>query len=132
MKFLKIAFIALLFQTVFIACKKETATTPSAPVEGMYLGKYGFGNETPDKNYTLQLKSNGIIQELGQSSGNPTGEGSWQLKGNNFTASYKMLFSPFSDYYIVAVLNPSTGTLSGTWGYKPGGIDGGLFNLKKH
>ena len=134
MKILKTAIIALLLSTVFLACKKEstTTTTESAPVEGMFIGKYGFGNDSPDKNYSLNLKGNGIIQELGQSSGNPTGEGTWKMKGNNLTASYKMLYSPFSDYYIVAVFNPATGTLSGTWGYEAGGTDGGKFTVIRH
>ena len=132
MKFLKFAIIALLLPTVFLACKKESATTEPGPVEGTFIGKYGFGNEVPDKNYSLNLKGNGTIQELGQSSGNPTGEGTWKLNGNNFTASYKMLNAPFSDYFIVAVFNPASGTLSGTWGYETGGSDGGKFTVIKH
>lgn len=134
MKLLNFAIFAVL-STVFIACSKDDASPAPAPssakVEGVYTGKYGFGNEAPDNNYTLKFTSNGTIQEIGQSSGNATGQGTYTLSGNHLTAAYTMLFSPYNDYFIDANYDASTKTLSGTWGYTPGGTDGGKFSIKK-
>lgn len=135
MKLLQFAIISLL--AVFSAsCNKDDDSSPSpnppaTQIEGVYKGKYGFDNETPDANYTLKFQANGRIQELGQASGNPIGEGTYNLKGTHISAKYTMLVTPFHDYYIEAVYDPTTETISGTWGYEPGGTDGGLFSLKK-
>ena len=134
MKLLNLAIFATL-STLFIACSKDDANPAPAPstatVDGVYTGKYGFGNESPDNNYTLKFSSSGTIQEIGQSSGNPTGQGTYTLNGNHLSASYKMLFSPYNDYFIEATYDPTTKTLTGTWGYTAGGTDGGKFSVHK-
>lgn len=134
MKRTTIALIALLFSTVFIACGKDSSSPSpaTASVDGLFTGKYGFGDETPDKNYSLNFKSTGTIEEIGQSSGNPTGQGTWKLNGTKLSASYKMLFSPYNDYFITAVFDSPSKTISGTWGYETGATDGGKFSLQKH
>jgi|SRR6185295_9460517 len=135
MKLLNFAIIALLSTTSFIACNKNDSNTAPAPstnaVEGVYTGKYGFDNETPDKNYTLKFSGSNTIQEIGQSSGHPTGKGTYTLKGNHISASYTMLFSPYNDYFIEATYDATNKTITGTWGYNAGGTDGGKFSLHK-
>jgi hypothetical protein len=134
MKLLNFAIIALL-TTTFIACNKDESNPAPAPsnnnVEGVFIGKYGFDNETPDKNWTLKFTGNGTVQEIGQSSGNATGQGTYTLSGNHLSASYTMLFAPYNDYYIDATYDAANKTITGTWGYTPGGTDGGKFSLKK-
>jgi hypothetical protein len=129
MKLLTNTIIALLISATFFACKKDASPAPSASVEGLFMGKYGFGNDVPDAKYTLRLKAGGIIQEIGQSSGNPTGQGTYVLNGNKLTADYKMLFAPYNDYFIVATYDAAAGTISGTWAYTKGGSDGGKFTV---
>lgn len=134
MKLLNIAVIALL-TTSIVACNKDESDPAPAPsvntVEGVYTGKYGYDNDTPDKNYTLKFTSGGTIQEIGQSSGNATGQGTYTLSGNHLSASYTMLFAPYNDYYIDATYDAAKKTITGTWGYTAGGTDGGKFALKK-
>ena len=132
MKFLKRAAIALMLPILFLACKKESGDAPAnAPIDGIFSGKYGFGNDVPGSNYTLQLKPDLTIEELGQSSGAPTGRGKWALSGNSFTASYKMLYAPYSDYFVIGTYDASTNTITGTWGYEHGGKDGGKFTVTR-
>jgi len=134
MKLINFAIFAIL-TTCFIACSKDDSSPApiptSAKVEGLYNGKYGFDNETPSKNYTLKFTNSGTIQEIGQASGHATGQGTYTLSGNHLSASYTMLFSPYNDYFIDATFDPATKTLTGTWGYNPGGTDGGKFTVQK-
>jgi hypothetical protein len=129
MRILTTAIIALFISTAFMACKKDSDKPEKSTVgaEGLYTGKYGFDSETPHIDYSLNLKVGGIIEEIGQSSGNAVGRGTWKLNGNQLTASYTMLFEPFSDYFLVATFDPSAKTLTGTWGFESNGTDGGKF-----
>lgn len=134
MKLLNFTIISILALT-FASCNKDSdsspAPVPNVSLQGVYDGKYGFNNEAPTADYTLNFKSNGTIQEIGQSSGNPTGEGTYSLKGNHLSATYKMLFEPYNDYFIEATYDVTTNTIIGTWGYEAGGTDGGKFTIKR-
>ena len=132
MKVLKAAIVALLFSTTFLACKKDSSSPSSSPsVAGKYVGTYGFDDETPNLFYSLNIRADGVIQEIGESSGVPTGEGTWQLNGNTLTATYTMLFEPYNKYSIVAIFDEGKGTLTGTWGYDNNGTDGGKMAMSK-
>jgi hypothetical protein len=132
MKVLTIAIITLVVSTAFLACKKDSSKPSTPAVAGIYDGKYGFDTETPDNDYTLNIRADGVIQEIGQSSGNPTGQGTWQLNGNTLTATYKMLFSPYNQYSVIATFDAATGKLTGTWGYDNSGTDGGKIDMKRN
>ena len=133
MKFLRNLAIVLLLGSTMIACKKNADTTPKPPtsIEGKYAGKYGFDNEAPDGIFKLNVKTGGVFQELGSSSGNPTGQGTWQLTGDTLTANYYMLFAPYSEYSVSLVFNAAKGTLTGTWGYDKSVSDGGKLVVTK-
>lgn len=133
MKLLTVLLFAFVLPLTFIACKKESSSPESKTgLSGVFKGKYGFGDENPDKNYTLNFQSAGIIQEIGQVSGTATGQGTWALSGDKLTATYKMLESPYTDYYITATFNSATGRIQGTWGYGSSGTDGGKFSMTKY
>jgi len=134
MKVLTIAIITLLVSTGFLSCKKDSSkpSSSSPAIAGRFDGKYGFDSETPDNDYTLNIRADGVIQEIGQASGKPTGQGTWQLNGNTLTATYKMLFSPYNQYSIVATFDAATGKLTGTWGYDNSGTDGGKLDMTKN
>ena len=97
----------------------------------MYSGKFGYDNDVPDQNFKFAVKPNGIFQELSVNSGNPTGQGTYTLNGNNLKANYKMLFSPYSEYSVNGTFNPSTGKMTGTWGYDKNASDGGKIDMSK-
>lgn len=131
MTIFKSAAMALMFVLTFSSCKKDADKPAAAAVEGLYVGKYGFGIDTPDQDYKLNIKAGGIIQEIGINSGAITGEGTWQLNGNVFTAKYTMVFSPFNKYSISGTVNPSTGKLTGTWGGETDPTDGGKLDMTR-
>lgn len=134
MKLLNFAIISLL--AVFSAsCNKDNDSSspekPSASLSGVYTGKYGFENDAPKADYILKFKSDGTIEEIGQSSGSAIGRGTFTLNGNHISARYTMLSAPFNDYFIEAIYDQAKQTIDGTWGYEAGGTDGGLFSVKK-
>ena len=132
MKILKIAVLALFITTVFLACKKDhDQPISNAAIEGVYSGKFGYDNGTPDEDFKFAVKPNGIFQELSVNSGNPTGQGTYTLNGNTLKATYKMLFSPYNKYSVSGTFNPSTGKITGTWGYADNASDGGKIDMSK-
>ena len=129
----RLAFVVLL-ASAFTACKKEKDALSSNPEAQKYLGKwvgnYGFDNDVPGYFFSLNINSNGSIQEL-KSNGDPKGEGTWKMDGATLKGTYKMLFSPYNEYSVEATINSSTGKLEGTWGYDGDGTDGGKILLSK-
>src|SRR5687767_10050316 len=124
--FLKIIAIILLTSSSFISCKKDHVDQPAAvSVEGVYTGKYGFGNDVPDTDQKYNIKAGGVFQEIGTNSGIVVGEGTWQMNGNTLTATYSIVWSPFSTYSINAIFDGATGKLTGTWGNDNNSSDGG-------
>jgi hypothetical protein len=130
--FLKFMAIILFAGITFVSCKKDHVDPPaSIPVEGVYSGKYGFGNDAPDTDQKYNIKAGGIFQEIGTNSGTVVGEGTWQMNGNTLTATYTIVWAPFSKYSISATFNPATGKLMGTWGSDNNSTDGGKIDMIK-
>ena len=132
MKKVKMALIALLFATGFVACNKDSNDdVVPAPVEGTYVGKYGFGTDNPDLDYKFKVSPGGVFQEISITSGNATGQGTWSVNGNTLTATYTMLFSPFNKYSVSGTYDPATQKMTGTWGYDTSATDGGKMDMAK-
>lgn len=122
----------LLFSVVsFVSCKKDSnnTTASSETFTGKWTGKYGFGAETPNNFFSLNIKPDGEIQEL-NSSGVAKGKGNWTVQGKTLKGTYKMLFSPFNEYSVLVTVN-TEGKMQGSWGYDSNGTDGGLLTLSK-
>lgn len=134
MKILKHFASVLLLSTIFLACKKDNngpSTDPNATkFIGKWVGTYGFDSDVSGYFFALNIKSDGVIQEL-NSSGVAKGEGTWTMQGNTLKGTYKMKFSPFNEYSVLATVNTSTGKIEGSWGYDDNGADGGKMLLSK-
>ena len=134
MEFLKGFVFVLLLSTAFIACKKdndkENNSASSAQFIGKWVGTYGFDNEVPDNFFSMNIKSDGVIQEL-NSSGVAKGQGTWIMQGTILKGTYKMLFSPYNEYSVIATVNQASGKIEGSWGYDKNGSDGGKIILAK-
>jgi len=131
-KFLRIMTVILLVGITFVSCKKDHVDPPATfPVEGIYTGKYGFDNDVPAEDQKYNIKAGGIFQEIGTNSGAVVGQGTWQMNGNTLTATYSIVWSPFSTYSISATFDPATGKLMGTWGYDNSSSDGGKIDMIK-
>jgi hypothetical protein len=131
MKFIKLFILGLIVSTVFLSCKKDnTGATASKSLQGKWVGTYGFGNETPHVFYSFNIKASGVIEELSQA-GNSKGSGTWNLNGNSFTATYQWKSPMNTVYSVVAIYDPATGKLTGTWGYDNNNTNGGLWEQSR-
>jgi len=133
MRILKLALVALVVTAVFAACKKDhdQSIKSNPAMQGVYVGKYGFGAGAPDEDFKFAIKANGVFQELSVINGNPTGTGTYTISANTITATYTMLWSPFNKYSVTGTFNPSTGKIVGTWGYDNNLADGGKIDMAK-
>lgn len=131
MKKVKMAILALAIATGFVACNKDSDDVTPSPVEGTYVGKYGFGNDTPDLDFIFKVSPGGIFQEISASTGNVKGQGTWSVNGNTLTATYTMLFSPYNKYSVSGTYDPATQKMTGTWGYDNNVTDGGKMEMAK-
>jgi hypothetical protein len=132
MKFLRFFVVATLICAAifsFSSCKKNSDNT-SHPLEGKWVGTYGFGNETPHVYYAFKIQSNGTLEELNQA-GNSKGSGTWKLNGNTFTATYQWKAPMNSIYTVVATYDAATQKLTGTWGYENDGTNGGAWEQSR-
>jgi hypothetical protein len=134
MKFMKFSVMALTMAITFFSCKKDSDSvaknTPTPGIEGKWIGKYGFGNETPGIFYSFNIKPGGVIEELNKS-GYSKGSGTWNLNGTTFTATYQWGAPYYSFYSVSATYNEATHKLTGTWGYDNSATDGGLWEQTK-
>ena len=131
-KLLRLVTVMLLLGSTFASCNKDNDVEPPAfSVEGVYTGKYGFGNDAPDTEQKYNIKAGGVFQEIGINSGAVVGEGAWQMNGNTLTATYTIVWSPFNKYSISATFDPATGKLTGTWGSDNNATDGGKIEMIK-
>lgn len=131
-RFLKFMAIMLLSGVTFVSCNKDDDNVEKpATAEGLYSGKYGFGNDVPDNDYKLNFKAGGVLQEIGISSGSVTGQGTWQMNGNTITGKYTMLFSPFNVYSVSGTFDAATKKITGTWGYDNSATDGGKMEMTR-
>lgn len=137
MKFLKRMVFALVLSSAFIACSKDDVDNNSKPnpdaaaFAGKWVGSYGFGSSNSDDYFSLVIKTNGVIQEIGEHSGAPTGQGTWTIEGNTLTGQYKMLWSPYNQYGVKLTINASTGKMEGSWGTDGSTTSGGKVLLTK-
>jgi hypothetical protein len=134
MKLLKFSIVALLMSVAFFSCKKDSddiiSHNPAPGIQGNWVGKYGFGNETPGIYYRFSVQAGGLIDEL-NSSGVSKGGGTWTLNGTTFTAQYQWKAPMNTIYKVVATYNEAAHKLSGTWGYGNSSPNGGLWEQTK-
>ena len=133
MKFLKFSVLTLLTSIVLFSCSKNSddiTHNPAPGIEGDWIGKYGFGNETPSVYFRFSIQANGKIDEL-NASGASKGGGTWELNGTSFTAHYQWKAPLNTIYTVAATYNEATHKLSGTWGYNSSATNGGLWEQTK-
>ena len=142
MKTLKLFITAILIASTFVACKKDDPITPSGTSEkplpvnpdksmkGTWVGKYGYGNDSPDTYYCFKMDDDGTLEEW-NSLNTQSGVGTWSLSGTLYTASTHFLPPYNSIFLLSSTLDTATMRISGNWGYSPSTINGGKFYLVK-
>lgn len=129
MKFLKIACVAFVMLLTF-ACSKSTDKPASTSIEGVWVGKYGTGNNKPSSFYSFNFKANGIIEEL-DVNGKVIGKGIWELENNILQAYYEYLPPSNKEFSILGAFNAAQGKILGNWGYGESVTDGGTWEMTK-
>ncbi|HEY0678894.1 MAG TPA: hypothetical protein VGD17_11450 [Chitinophagaceae bacterium] len=131
MRFVQFAIMIMLASATLLACKKDKASsTSNAAIEGKWMGKYGFDNETPAIFYGFNIKPGGVLEEFGES-GMKIAQGTWKLENNIFTGNTVSLLGSNNEYSVIAAFNEAKGELLGNWGYDESATDGGTFTMKK-
>ncbi|HYF30939.1 MAG TPA: hypothetical protein VD993_07455 [Chitinophagaceae bacterium] len=120
----------LIASASFTACKKNSDKPSTAAIEGKWVGKYGFDDEAPSVFYSFVIKSNGVLEEYGES-GLKIAEGTWKLENNIFTGTTHSLLGSNNEYSVIAAFDASKGKLDGNWGYDNSATDGGLWFMTK-
>ena len=130
MKAFSLFFFLLLSATAFFSCSKEDEGTPTDTVEGKWVGTYGFGSENPDIFFSFNIKPGGVIEELNKNGG-VKGTGTWQLTGDDFSATYDWGAPYYTTYTVSATFDKAHGKLKGFWGYDDSDADGGKWEMEK-
>lgn len=112
------------------ACKKDTKVFS---IEGNWAGTYTDTNYPLKMNVQLENSAKTIV--LMDSPDEPnkvTGNGSWELTDDIFTADITFLASPNTHFLFKATFDNKSGTLvNGTWGVSPNSSGSGTWQMVK-
>jgi hypothetical protein len=111
----KLLFLTLLFTTAFTACKKDDPT-PTYPIEGYWVGKYGNGSATPASGFSMVVESGGVmtIADGATITNSSKAAGTWTLVDGIFTATYT--YTSGGTYSVQATFTNDGKLTNGTWG----------------
>jgi hypothetical protein len=131
MKFLRNAFVALTM-LLAVACSKSSDKPSPATnsIEGIWVGKYGTGNNNPSSFFSFSIKANGVIEEV-DSEGQVKGKGTWKLENKILSATYTWLAPSNTKFSVLGAFNAAQGKILGNWGYGASATDGGLWEMTK-
>jgi hypothetical protein len=132
MKFLN-TFVPLVLGISLLTCNKDDQhrgpNQNTTHFVGKWTGTFGYDTCGSGNYFSIRIKQDGVFEELGNT-GIVKGAGTWIIEGNTLKASYKMAFSPFNQYTIIAAIN-SAWNIEGSWGYDNDGTDGGHILLNR-
>jgi hypothetical protein len=106
MKFIKMAAIAIVLATVFVACSKDKNDAPFV-IEGTWKGTTGSGGF-----FGVNLKPGGVLERI-YSNGSVGATGTWQLNGKTLTGEYH--FVSGTDVTMSATVDTKHNKFSGNW-----------------
>ncbi len=128
MKTIQFFLIIFLSATLFSACKKDNGQDGQS-MQGIWLGKWGSGNQQPAYFIKFKLDDNGQLQRLNEQD-QVIANGAWTLNGIEFECTYTHT-DDGQTHKIGGLYTDFDGTIIGTWGYSPGKANGGEIELKK-
>ena len=126
MKIFNGLFMALFLATSLVACKKDNDAPPFT-IEGKWEGKIGSGTSTPSGQYALTIKPGGVVERV-NGSGSVTATGTWQLTGDNFSATYNYKNGTIVE--VTGTVNKGTQKIAGNWDNN-GGEEGSFYANKQ-
>jgi hypothetical protein len=111
----------------FASCKKEK--TNDTTFAGVWQGKWGDPNQTPQNFIKFEFKNNGAVNRLNEQN-QVIATGFWVLNGVQFECTYTHT-SDGQVHKIGGLYTDFDGAIVGTWGYSPSKTDGGTIELDK-
>ncbi|MBC7901899.1 MAG: hypothetical protein H7Y27_00690 [Gemmatimonadaceae bacterium] len=97
--------------------KKDDVVVPPSPMEGTWVGKWGFNNAVPANHFVLVIKNDGTLTVKEGNAINPNvGTGTWTLSESTFKATYSYTDSKDSKLALAAKLSDDKTQLAGSWG----------------
>lgn len=84
-------------------------------IEGTWIGKYGSGNNEPNKFFGCNIKPNGAFEIINKDNV-VTANGTWTLEDNNFKATYTYNEGIAIPFFLSAKYDEDAEKISGDWG----------------
>lgn len=116
----------------FSSCKKDDCPAPTYPVEGLWVGKYGSGTNTPTSGYSMVVEAGGriTVADGDNITASTRAFGTWTLTGNVFTATYT--YSPGGNTFSIKADWSNTGKMTnGTYGSGTNNTGGGTWFMDR-
>jgi hypothetical protein len=130
MKFLRIAFVAVMMVAAVACSKSSDKPSVSTNIEGVWVGKYGTGNNNPSSFFSFNIKAGGVIEEI-DVNGQVKGTGTWKVENKILSASYTWLTPGATKFSVLGAFDAAKGQILGNWGYGSSVTDGGLWEMTK-
>jgi hypothetical protein len=133
----KLILVAVLFTAILASCKKEncpvlTPVVPTYPIEGSWVGKYGNGAVSPNRDYSMVVEAGGkiVVANGATLNGSPIGNGTYTMTGNVFKGTYTYITGG-DTYTLQGTFNNAGKLESGTWGSGASPTGGGTWFMDR-
>ncbi len=127
-------FSAILFTLLFSfsSCSKDDCPTPTYPIEGLWVGKYGSGAATPTSGFSMVVEAGGkvTVADGDNITSSSKAAGTWTLTGSDFQATYT--YSGGGSTFTIKATWTNNGKLTnGTWGPGPNPTGSGTWYMDR-
>lgn len=112
------ALILFISAIAFVSCSKKKDDIAPSPFKGLWIGKYGVGNNPQTNDMEFKISANGTFTTKADTEIDlAPGKGTWKVEGDTF----KGVFTFDQDgsqtpQYVVAKINQQGDKLIGGWG----------------
>ena len=118
MKYLLSGILCLTLALGMVSCKKDDCPAPTYPIEGLWIGKYGSGTNTPSAGFSMVIEPGGkvTVADGDNITTSSKAAGTWTLTDNVFKATYTYTDNGGSTFSIQANWSNDGKLTGGTWG----------------
>lgn len=117
---------------LFASCKKDEVVPPVYPIQGLWVGKYGSGTNTPTSGYSMVVEAGGkvTVADGDNITSSSKATGTWVLTGNVFTATYT--YTGGGNTFSIKADWSNDGTMkNGTYGAGANNTGGGTWFMNR-
>jgi hypothetical protein len=112
------ALILFISAITFVSCSKKKDDIAPSPFEGLWIGKYGVGNNAQTQYMEFNVSANGTFTTKANTEiDKAPGKGTWSVEGDTFKGVFTFNADPdHTLHYVGAKLNQQGDKLIGGWG----------------